>query len=63
MTKAIEYYIKKNVSNKKIKEYLNEVYNENLDQAEVDEAIKNIKKTIEKRKNVQTLLDRMFRNW
>jgi len=63
MTKAIEYYLSRNVDSQKIRLYLNETYGENMSQAEINEAIENVQKAVGKRKNVQVALNRMLRSW
>ena len=39
MTRAIKFYISKNVDNAKIRKYINEIYEEEYTQEEIDEAI------------------------
>ena len=63
MTKAIEYYLSRNVDSQKIRLYLNETYNTDMSQAEINEAIENVQKAVGKRKNVQNALNRMLRSW
>jgi len=42
MIKAIEFYLRKNVSTPKIRKYLNEIFDTDLTETEIKEAIENI---------------------